>query len=164
MTWPSLFCVMGSVLLLLAFLAAVVFVDPAAYFESEDLDFCGLTSFFFTIGMLPLAFLLFSNDAKVEQTVKQIHTSSGATAMSSGASAKGWPGVDRDQPGPSSQVSCRSCLIPDVENCCLRHNCRFTVLFTSVLAVVVIRKGNKMPLFSTKPSMMGEISAVYDKA
>ena len=70
MTWPSLFCVVGSVLLLLAFLAAVVFVDPTTYFGSEDLDFCGLTSIFFTLGMLPLAFLLFSNDAKVEQVIE----------------------------------------------------------------------------------------------
>ncbi|CAM9618278.1 unnamed protein product [Laminaria digitata] len=69
MTWTSLFCVLGSVLLLLAFLAAVVFVDPVAYFGSEDLDFCGLTSVFFTLGMLPLAFLLFSNDAKVTLTI-----------------------------------------------------------------------------------------------
>lgn len=65
MTWPSLCCVFGSTLLLLAFLAAVVFVDPAAYFGSEDLDFCALTSVFFTLNMLPLVFLLFYNDAKV---------------------------------------------------------------------------------------------------
>lgn len=51
---------------LLAFLAAVVFVDPTVYFGSEDLDFCGLTSVFFTLDMLPLVFLLFSNDAKVQ--------------------------------------------------------------------------------------------------
>lgn len=65
MTWPSLACNLGSILFLLAFLAAVVFVDPAVYFGSEDLDFCGLTSVFFTLDMLPLVFLLFSNDAKV---------------------------------------------------------------------------------------------------
>lgn len=65
MTWASLCCVLGVVLLLVAFLAAVVFVDPAAYFGSEDLDFSGLTSVFFTLDMLPLVFLLFSNDAKV---------------------------------------------------------------------------------------------------
>ena len=65
MTWPSLACILGSVLFLLAFLAAVVFVDPAVYFGSKELDFCGLTSVFFTLNMLPLVFLLFSNDAKV---------------------------------------------------------------------------------------------------
>ena len=72
MTWSSLCCVLGSVLLLLAFLAAVVFVDPPAYFGSEDLDFCGLTSVFFTLGMLPLAFLLFSNDAKVNCVISSL--------------------------------------------------------------------------------------------
>lgn len=65
MTWPSLICILGSVLFLLAFLAAVVFVDPTVYFGSEDLDFCGLTSVFLTLDMFPLVFLLFSNDAKV---------------------------------------------------------------------------------------------------
>lgn len=65
MTWSSLSYLLGSVLLLLAFLAAVVFVDPAAYYGSEDLDFCGLTGVFFTLEMLPLVFILFSNDAKV---------------------------------------------------------------------------------------------------
>ena len=65
MTWSSLACILGSVLFLLAFLAAVVFVDPSTYFGSEDLDFCALTSVFFTLDMLPLVFLLFSNDAKV---------------------------------------------------------------------------------------------------
>lgn len=65
MTWSSLWCLSGSILLLLAFLAAVVFVDPLAYFGSKDLDFCGLTSVFVTLDMLPLVFLLFTNDAKV---------------------------------------------------------------------------------------------------
>lgn len=66
MTWPALSSVLGAVLLILAFLIAVVFVDPEAYFGSKDLDFCGLTSVFFTLDMLPLVFLLFSNDAKVK--------------------------------------------------------------------------------------------------
>lgn len=61
----SLFCILGSISFLLAVLAAVVFVDPKVYFGSEDLDFCGLTSVFFTLNMFPLVFLLFSNDAKV---------------------------------------------------------------------------------------------------
>lgn len=65
MTWPSLLCILGSIVFLLAFLAAVVFVDPAVYYGAEELDFCGLTSVFFTLDMLPLVFLLFSNDAKV---------------------------------------------------------------------------------------------------
>lgn len=65
MTWSSLWYMFGSILLLLAFLASVVFVDPLSYFGSEDLDFCGLTSVFFTLDMLPLVFLLFSNDGKV---------------------------------------------------------------------------------------------------
>lgn len=64
MTELSLCCIFGSVVFVLAFLAAVVFIDPAAYFASKDLDFCGLTSVFFTLDMLPLVFLLFSNDAK----------------------------------------------------------------------------------------------------
>lgn len=67
MTWPSLCCVLGSVVLLLAFLGAVVFVEPDVYFGSKDLDFCGLTAVFFTLDMFPLVFLLFSNDAKVSR-------------------------------------------------------------------------------------------------
>ncbi|CAM9639415.1 unnamed protein product, partial [Hapterophycus canaliculatus] len=67
MTCSSLVYILGSIVFLLAFLAAVVFVDPAVYFGSEDLDFCGLTSVFFTLDMLPLVFLLFSNDAKVRR-------------------------------------------------------------------------------------------------
>lgn len=69
MTWPSLCCVLGSVVLLLAFLGAVVFVDPAVYFGAAELDFCGLTAVFFTLDMIPLIFLLFSNDAKVSRIV-----------------------------------------------------------------------------------------------
>ena len=57
---------------LLAFLAAVVFVDPRVYFGSEDLDFCALTSVFFTLDMFPCVFLLFSNDAKVPKTTTYI--------------------------------------------------------------------------------------------
>lgn len=65
MDGPSLCCILVSVLLLLAFFAVVVFVEPVAFFGSEDLDFCGLTGVFFTLDMLPLVFLLFQNDSKV---------------------------------------------------------------------------------------------------
>lgn len=65
MTRSTLLWLLSSITFLLAFLAAVVFVDPAAYLGSEDLDFYGLTGVFFTFDMLPLVFLLFSNDVKV---------------------------------------------------------------------------------------------------
>ncbi|CAM9325405.1 unnamed protein product, partial [Ectocarpus sp. 12 AP-2014] len=72
MTWPSLVCILGAVFFLMASLAAEVFVDPAAYFGSGDLDFCGLTGIFFTLDMLPLVFLLFSNDAKLQRSVNKL--------------------------------------------------------------------------------------------
>ena len=57
MTWPSLACILASVLFLLAFLAALVFVDPAVYFGSEDLDFCALTGVFFTASIFGKAWM-----------------------------------------------------------------------------------------------------------
>jgi len=65
MDGSSLCCILVSVHLLLVFLAVVVFVEPAAFFGSEEVDFCGLTGVFFTLDMLPLIFLLFQNDSKV---------------------------------------------------------------------------------------------------
>lgn len=65
MDGSSLCCILVSAHLLLVFLAVVVFVDPAAFFCSEEVDFCGLTGVFFTLDMLPLVFLLFQNDSKV---------------------------------------------------------------------------------------------------
>ncbi|CAM9619703.1 unnamed protein product, partial [Phaeothamnion confervicola] len=64
MSGEALACLAAAAAAVAAFLAAVLFVDPAAR-GGGDLDLAGLTALFLTLSMLPLVLLLFANDAKL---------------------------------------------------------------------------------------------------